>query len=138
VLNLQLSPSLGVPIYRQIMDGVRELVAAGSLRPGDQLPSIREISEQLRINPSSAIKAYNELRHAGVIVQDQGRGTFVRDDVGVVRQTQRDVLYQQLRALVQRTRLLGVSDRELKRALVAVLEEQPLPGLGPGAAKESR
>ncbi len=77
--RLQLNPTLGIPIYRQVMDQIREQIAAGKLRPGDQLPSIRELSTELRINPTSAVKAYNELRHLGLIVQDQGRGTFVGD-----------------------------------------------------------
>src|SRR5689334_20515387 len=78
--QLALNPALPIPIYRQIMEGIRALVAAGRLRPGAQLPSIRELCAELRINPASAVKAYNELRYEGLIELDQGRGTFVRHD----------------------------------------------------------
>ena len=71
--------AFGLPLYRQIVDGIKELIAVGTLGPGDQLPSIRELATQLRINPSSAVKAYDELRHDEVIDMDQGRGTFVRE-----------------------------------------------------------
>ena len=115
--KLQLNPSLGVPLYRQIVDGIKELIAVGTLSPGDQLPSIRELAAELRINPSSAVKAYGELRHEQVIDMDQGRGTFVRGEAAVTRHSREDVLHQSLDALIARARTLGFSDEELIDAL---------------------
>ena len=115
--KLQLNPSLGVPLYRQIVDGIKELIAVGTLSPGDQLPSIRELAAELRINPSSAVKAYGELRHERVIDMDQGRGTFVRGEGAVTRHSREDVLHQSLDALIARARTLGFSDEELVEAL---------------------
>ena len=80
MLDLELNPALGLPIYRQIVDAVRERVAVGVLEPGERLPSIRELAVNLRINPASAVKAYGELRAAGIIVLHERRGTFVSDD----------------------------------------------------------
>jgi GntR family transcriptional regulator len=111
--RLQINASLGLPLYRQIMDGIKELIAAGTLRPGDQLPSIRELSAQLRINPSSAVKAYGELKHEDVIDMDQGRGTFVRTDRRVVLNSRDDVLLRAVDALIVRARTLGFSDEDL-------------------------
>lgn len=100
--RLQLNPTLGIPIYRQVMDQIREQIAAGKLRPGDQLPSIRELSTELRINPTSAVKAYNELRHLGLIVQDQGRGTFVGATPNVAEKDRNELLRREADAYVAR------------------------------------
>lgn len=120
-INLELNPSLGLPLYRQIVDGIKELIAVGALRPGDQLPSIRELSGQLRINPSSAVKAYSELRHEQVIDMDQGRGTFVRDNVRAVASSREGLLHHALDSVIARARTLGFSDEELASSLAARL-----------------
>jgi GntR family transcriptional regulator len=114
--RLQLNPSLGVPLYRQIIDGIKELIAVGTLRSGDQLPSIRELSALLRINPSSAVKAYSELKHDEVIVLDQGRGTFVRAGSNAAAQSRDDLLHQAIDAVITRGHTLGFSDPELAAA----------------------
>jgi GntR family transcriptional regulator len=119
--RLELNPSLGLPLYRQIIDGIKELIAVGTLRPGDQLPSIRELSAQLRINPSSAVKAYSELRHEQVIDMDQGRGTFVRDGVRAVANSREGLLHHALDGVIARAKTLGFSDEELASALAARL-----------------
>ena len=101
-VKLQLNPSLGLPLYRQIVDGIKELVAVGTLKSGDQLPSIRELSAQLRINPSSAIKAYSELKHEEVIDMDQGRGTFVRSGARGVSHSREGLLHHALDTVIAR------------------------------------
>ncbi len=74
---IHLDPSSGVPIYRQVMDRVRAYAAAGVIRPGDQLPSIRALAHGLGVNPTTVVKAYTELEHAGLIERRHGRGVFV-------------------------------------------------------------
>lgn len=70
-------PSSGTPIYRQIADQVRSAVAAGTLVPGDRLPSVRDLALDLAVNPNTIAKAYQELEHAGVIETPRGKGTFI-------------------------------------------------------------
>ncbi|MDD9968933.1 MAG: GntR family transcriptional regulator, partial [Myxococcales bacterium] len=122
--GLKLNASLGVPIYRQVMDGIREMIAAGVLKPGDRLPSIRELAGAMRINPSSAVKAYNELKHAGVIVLDQGRGTFVAERPGLVAENREALLRADLEALLVRARARGFSEQQVARALKAMVAER--------------
>lgn len=117
MLDLELNPALGTPIYRQIVDAVRERVAAGVLRPGDRLPSIRDLAVKLRINPASAVKAYGELRAAGIIVLDERRGTFVSDDPKVTSRSREEALQHDLARLLAKTRGLGFADEEVLRAL---------------------
>ena len=67
----------GVPVYRQLIDQVRNGIALGSLRPGTQLPTVRQTAVDLAINPNTVVRAYRELEILGVIETHQGTGTFV-------------------------------------------------------------
>src|SRR5580700_9326259 len=67
----------GVPIYRQLVQQVRRDVMLGRLRPGDQLPSVKEVVGALSVNPNTVVKAFGELEHQGLVVRRQGVGTFV-------------------------------------------------------------
>ena len=78
---IKINPNSGIPMYRQIMDQIRRAAAVGRLRPGDKLPSVRELSETLEISPITVVKAYNELEHLGAIETRRGRGTFVADAI---------------------------------------------------------
>ncbi len=72
-----IDPSSGVPIYRQLVDQVKQGVAGGVLRAGDRLPSVRDLALELTINPHTVAKAYQELERDGVIEVPRGRGAFV-------------------------------------------------------------
>jgi GntR family transcriptional regulator len=69
----------GAPIYLQIKDRIKHLVATGALAPGDQLPTIRQLSVDLRVDPNTVAHAYRELDREGIISTQQGRGTFISE-----------------------------------------------------------
>ena len=69
----------GVPIYVQIVEQVQQLVASGKLKPGDQLPTVRQLASELRVNFNTVARAYRMLDEAGVISTQQGRGTYILD-----------------------------------------------------------
>ncbi len=71
------NPSSGVPIYLQLMEQVKHAIETGALRPGEQLPGIRPLAEELVMNPNTVAKAYRELEHQGVIELRHGAGAFV-------------------------------------------------------------
>ena len=71
------NPALGVPIYLQLMEQVKHAIETGALRPGEQLPGIRPLAEELVISPNTVAKAYRELEHEGVIELRHGAGAFV-------------------------------------------------------------
>ena len=75
-MYFELNFKSGKPSYLQIVEQVKYTLAVGALRPGDQLPSIRALAEQLRINRNTVAKAYGELEHEGVVQTEQGRGVF--------------------------------------------------------------
>ena len=76
-MQLRISVQDGAPIYQQIVEQVKYLVAGGRLQPGDDVPPIRVLAEQLRINPNTVARAYLELERAGIITMRQGFGTTV-------------------------------------------------------------
>jgi GntR family transcriptional regulator len=77
MITFKLNDRSGVPIYRQIQDQVRYAIAAGLLLPGEQLPTVRGLAVDLEVNPNTVIKAYTELEREGILVSEQGSGTFV-------------------------------------------------------------
>ena len=67
------------PIWRQIEEGMRRMISLGTLAPGDAVPSVRELAQQLRVNPNTVARAYQRLTDAGVFAVRRGEGTFVAD-----------------------------------------------------------
>lgn len=78
-MDITINVTDGVPIYRQIVNQVKYLVASGLLRPGEELPPIRTLALQLKITPNTIVKAYDELEIAGVVHKRRGSGTFVSE-----------------------------------------------------------
>ncbi|WP_304457875.1 GntR family transcriptional regulator [Alicyclobacillus sendaiensis] len=76
-LWLRVDPRSPTPVYQQIVDGIKAAVAAGWLKPGDRLPSVRDLAVSLAINHNTVAKAYQELERSRVIEVVRGRGTFV-------------------------------------------------------------
>ncbi len=76
---LKIVPADPTPIWRQIEDGIRRLVASGALDSGAALPSVRELAKELVVNPATVAKAYQRLADAGVVVVRRGEGTFVAE-----------------------------------------------------------
>ena len=74
------NPASGVPVYVQLIEQVEHAVDVGALRPGDQLPTIRRVAEDLVINPNTVAKAYRDLERDGVIELRQGAGAFVAEN----------------------------------------------------------
>src|SRR5216683_5257742 len=74
------NPSLGVPIYLQLIEQVKHAIETGALRPGDQLPGIRPLAQELVMNPNTVAKAYRELEHEGIIELRHGAGAFVSEN----------------------------------------------------------
>ncbi len=119
---LRPNPASGVPIYLQLVEQVKHAVETGALRPGEQLPGIRPLSEELVINPNTVAKAYRELEHQGVIELRQGAGAFVAANTGARRQAEKFRGAQTIvAAAVTQLRARGVTDEEIRRLYEAVL-----------------
>src|SRR3954451_10021222 len=77
VFSFRLDLASGVPVYRQIIDQVLGGMAAGTLAPGTQLPTVRQVAVDLAINPNTVVRAYRELEIRGLLETQQGTGTFI-------------------------------------------------------------
>jgi GntR family transcriptional regulator len=84
-----INPADAAPIWRQIEEGMRRMVSMGTLGPGDAVPSVRELAQQLRVNPNTVARAYQRLTDAGVFVVRRGEGTFVGDTPTRLRKAER-------------------------------------------------
>jgi GntR family transcriptional regulator len=114
--------SSGVPIYLQLMEQVKHAIETGALRPGEQLPGIRPLAEEMVVNPNTVAKAYRELEHEGVIELRQGAGAFVSARARAQKQT--DKLRAGRNAVadaIARLRKSGLSDEEIRRLFDAGL-----------------
>jgi GntR family transcriptional regulator len=78
--GIRIDPGDPAPIWSQIEEGVRRLVASVALRPGAPVPSVRDLASELRVNPATVAKAYQRLTEAGVLTVRRGEGTFVADE----------------------------------------------------------
>ena len=80
-MQLHVSPSDGVPIYQQVVNQIKYLVASGRLKQGEQLLPVRKLAEQLIVNPNTVARAYRELESDGVVESRRGSGVFVSEGV---------------------------------------------------------
>jgi len=110
----RVSPSSGVPLYLQLMEQVKHAIETGALRPGDQLPTIRALAQELVMNSNTVVRAYRELEHEGIVELRHGLGAFISSSVSakgkVMRQAQTIV-----ESAVQRLRSLGITEPEIRR-----------------------
>lgn len=104
------------PIYAQIIDGFREQIATGILQPGDKLPSVRELAQNLAINPNTIQRSYRQLETEGWIVTVPGKGCFVCT-VPSIRQQEKQRLMEIFDSTVAALSHLGVSREELLQRL---------------------
>jgi len=118
----RLNPSVGVPIYLQLMEQVKHAIETGALQAGDQLPGIRPLAEELVMNPNTVAKAYRELEHAGVIELRHGSGAFVSPNARAGKLADKLKEAQSLAAgTVETLRARGFTDEEIRRLFEAEL-----------------
>jgi GntR family transcriptional regulator len=134
-MSFRPNPSLGVPIYLQLMEQVKHAIETGAIRPGAQLPGIRPLAEELVINANTVAKAYRELEHEGVIELRHGAGAFVAAGARPKKATEKLRAGQTIVAgAVKRLRERGLGDDEIRRLFAAELAGLTRAG-GPHGAR---
>ena len=113
----------GRPFYEQVKEELRRLVVSGVLRPGDKLPSVRELAGQLAINPNTIQRAYRELETEGYIVAVPGKGSFAaeREDENDRRRAE---LLARLSETVKELRWLGMTAEEITAEIGGIRNER--------------
>jgi GntR family transcriptional regulator len=109
-VDYRIDSKSGVPFYRQIIEQVKFAIARGDLGPGDQLPTVRQLSVDLSINPNTVIRAYKEMEIEGLLETHQGSGTFVTSQRPEIDHIERQrMLDQILTEMLARASSYGLS-----------------------------
>jgi GntR family transcriptional regulator len=108
-MQIYLSDADGQPFYLQVVNQVKFLIASGRLEPGEQLPSVRKLSEQLTITPNTVARAYRELEGEGVVVTRRGAGVFVSNGVSPLSRREKvRILNERIDVLLAESLQLGI------------------------------
>ena len=119
-MDITINLSDGVPLYRQIANQIRYMVASGLLEPGEEIASIRTLALQLKVTPNTVVKAYQELEWTGVLEKRPGAGTYVKADPAPLAKRERDrILEERIDALLAEAHQLGFTADELLGAFVS-------------------
>lgn len=117
-MHIPIDPAASEPIYEQIRSGIAEAIVSGRLAPGEALPSIRSLARDLRVSVITTTRAYNELVSDGLVVPQQGRGVFVRDQpAGALQERARTRISEVLDEATRTARVAGIAADELHRML---------------------
>ena len=113
---LRLNPDSGIPLYVQLVEQVKHAIETGAIRAGEQLPSVRQMAEDLLINPNTVARAYRELEHERIIELRHGSGAFIRESM-----VARARLMQKAQSVVQsamdRLEAFDLTEDEIRRLL---------------------
>jgi len=121
-----------IPIYAQLITEMKHAIAAGLLRAGDALPSLRELAGELRVNPLTVARAYRELEALGIITTGHGRGSFISAGAADLGEAyRREALAEAVERLLVEAYHLGATPAEIRTLVEARLQilqgEEPVP-----------
>ena len=112
-------------IYEQVIDNIKELIIRNVLPPQSKLPSVRELSKQLLINPNTVQKAYKELERQGYIYTSAGLGTFVSEiDTNVLDMQKYKDIIEHIRFYIEELYYIGLTDEDILRAVEEIINER--------------
>jgi len=113
-LEFRLDPKGGVPYYKQIILQVEMAIADGRLVSGDQLPTVRSLAVDLKINPNTVARAYNEMEIRGIVITQQGTGTFISDrEISLTEVERERILSELVRSFIAQAAAYGLSQQDL-------------------------
>lgn len=137
-MQIELDFRSHVPIYVQLVERVKHLIATGALEPGDQLPTVRQLAADLRVNFNTVARAYRLLDEAGVISTQQGRGTFVLETLPPERaeRLRKSAIEGLVLSFLREADRLGFEPQEVAREVEAMLERWRAEGEPPEEARQ--
>lgn len=108
------------PIYIQIIDYIKESIISGKINPGDKLPSVREMSALLKVNPNTLQRAYQELERENITYTQRGMGTFVKEDKEMIQSLKKDMAKEVINLFIEKMKNIGFTEKEI----VNIVEEK--------------
>jgi GntR family transcriptional regulator len=133
-IEFRLDPASGVPTYLQLVQQVEHALRLGYLRPGDQLPKVRDVVASLAINPNTVLKAYRELETKGLAAGRPGQGTFVQASLGQVALPELTRLRRSLSGWLTAAEAAGLDDDGIVALFTSALRDRERRG-GPGRSR---
>jgi GntR family transcriptional regulator len=124
-MNLVIDPASGIPIYVQLKNQIRFQIAARRIAPGAQLPTVRQLAVDLTINPNTVARVYLELEREGVLVTQQGRGTYVAElypHSESLDAERREKLRGAIEKVAAEGQAMGFSLEEIEREVVVIVK----------------
>ncbi|MDQ2817301.1 MAG: GntR family transcriptional regulator [Candidatus Eremiobacteraeota bacterium] len=117
-------PRSGVPVYLQLKEQIKRAVALGSLSPGEQLPTVKQLAVDLTLNPNTIARVYRELEHDEVIATSPGKGSFVRSNgqPATLRKNLDSVASRSLNESVREAKAIGLDRKDLRNLFERVLD----------------
>ena len=123
MIEFRLDGRTGVTTYLQLVHQVRRALRLGHLRPGDQLPTVREVVAKLAINPNTVLKAYRDLEREGLVSSRPGAGTFVRENLQIGPRAGQAALRSSLSRWILRAQDAGLDDGDLRALFEDALQQ---------------
>ena len=121
MIDFRLDRGSGVATYLQLVHQVKHALRLGVLRPGDRLPTAREVVDKLAINPNTVLKAYRELEREGLVAGKPGLGTFVQRSLGGASVTEHARLRDSLSGWITDARTAGLDAEDIEALFAAVV-----------------
>lgn len=112
-----------LPIYIQIMEYLKRQIIKGELSGGDKLPSVRELSTKLKVNPNTIQRSYQELERENLVFTQRGMGTFVTEDFETIRGLKKDMASNIIKGFINDMKALGYSSKDIIELINERVEE---------------
>jgi GntR family transcriptional regulator len=130
VITFHLSTRSNVPPYVQLVEQVRQALLNGTLRPGDRLPTVKEVVGSIAINPNTVLKAYRDLEHKGLAAGRPGQGTFIEGTLGVVPLKDQQALKRRLTRWLTDATEAGLDEEGIAALIASAFHDLRQQGKG--------
>lgn len=111
------------PIYLQLMERIQRSIISGEYRPGDRLPSVRDLAVEAAVNPNTMQKALSELERSGLVYSLRTSGRYITEDADLLKKLKEDQAYSHIREFMENMRQLGFSDEETLSLTQKIIKE---------------
>jgi GntR family transcriptional regulator len=101
------------PIYLQIINYIKKDIIGGKLNPGEKLPSVRELAAELKVNPNTVSRVYQEIEREGITYTQRGMGTYIKEDVEMVLRIKREMAEETIKEFLENMKRLGFTKEDV-------------------------
>ena len=113
------------PIYLQLMERIQRIIISGEYRPGDRLPSVRDLAVEAAVNPNTMQKALSELERSGLVYSLRTSGRYITEDADLLEKLKKEQAYSHILEFMEKMRQLGFSDDETLSLTQKIIKEDP-------------